>query len=134
MANQPLRRIPLTHLNTHLVCHLCKGYFVDATTIIECLHSFCKSCIVRYLDTSSFCPICDVQVIGGALCPLLLAIQITLFQLQLVIFAEKLDTSKSNFFFLAQCYVLTETDSSVKTSANTTTSITANTMLTLLLT
>ncbi|KAK7084510.1 hypothetical protein SK128_018276 [Halocaridina rubra] len=58
----PLRRVKLTELNAHLVCVLCSGYFVDATTIIECLHTFCKTCIVRYLQTSSFCPICDVQV------------------------------------------------------------------------
>ncbi|XP_066981635.1 uncharacterized protein [Macrobrachium rosenbergii] len=58
----PLRRVKLTDLNAHLVCVLCSGYFVDATTIIECLHTFCKTCIVRYLQTSSFCPICDVQV------------------------------------------------------------------------
>ena len=58
----PLRRVKLQELNAHLVCVLCSGYFVDATTIIECLHTFCKTCIVRYLSTSSFCPICDVQV------------------------------------------------------------------------
>ncbi|KAK3858887.1 hypothetical protein Pcinc_034950 [Petrolisthes cinctipes] len=58
----PLRRVKLTELNAHLVCVLCSGYFVDATTIIECLHTFCKTCIVRYLQTSSFCPICEVQV------------------------------------------------------------------------
>lgn len=44
------------------MCVLCGGYFIDATTIIECLHSFCKTCIVRYLETSKYCPICDVQV------------------------------------------------------------------------
>uniref|UniRef100_A0A8B9YNS9 Polycomb complex protein BMI-1 n=1 Tax=Bos mutus grunniens TaxID=30521 RepID=A0A8B9YNS9_BOSMU len=44
------------------MCVLCGGYFIDATTIIECLHSFCKACIVRYLETSKYCPICDVQV------------------------------------------------------------------------
>ena len=34
-------RIKLTDLNPHLVCVLCGGYYIDATTIIECLHS-CK--------------------------------------------------------------------------------------------
>ncbi|KAL7643711.1 UNVERIFIED_CONTAM: hypothetical protein RMT77_005717 [Armadillidium vulgare] len=57
-----LRRIKLTKLNKHLVCHLCNGYFVEATTITECLHTFCKSCIVRYLKSSSYCPVCEVQV------------------------------------------------------------------------
>ncbi|XP_040068600.2 polycomb group protein Psc, partial [Ixodes scapularis] len=31
-------------------------------TLVDCLHSFCKVCIVRYLDTSKLCPICDVPV------------------------------------------------------------------------
>ncbi|KAK9396234.1 polycomb complex protein BMI-1 [Crotalus adamanteus] len=44
------------------MCVICGGYFIDATTIIECLHSFCKTCIVHYLETSKYCPICDVQV------------------------------------------------------------------------
>ncbi|KAL1122216.1 hypothetical protein AAG570_003621 [Ranatra chinensis] len=32
-------RVKLTEVNPHLVCVLCHGYFVDATTIAECLHS-----------------------------------------------------------------------------------------------
>ncbi|XP_057174249.1 polycomb group RING finger protein 2 isoform X3 [Ursus arctos] len=55
-------RIKITELNPHLMCALCGGYFVDATTIVECLHSFCKTCIVRYLETNKYCPMCDVQV------------------------------------------------------------------------
>lgn len=35
---------------------------MDATTIVECLHSFCRSCIVKYLQTSYHCPVCDVEV------------------------------------------------------------------------
>ncbi|KAI4075434.1 COMMD3-BMI1 readthrough, partial [Homo sapiens] len=31
-------RIKITELNPHLMCVLCGGYFIDATTIIECLH------------------------------------------------------------------------------------------------
>ncbi|KAK7479868.1 hypothetical protein BaRGS_00028858, partial [Batillaria attramentaria] len=55
-------KIRITDLNPHLMCVLCGGYFIDATTVIECLHSFCRTCIVRYLESSKFCPICDVQV------------------------------------------------------------------------
>ncbi|XP_061872944.1 polycomb group RING finger protein 2-like isoform X4 [Colius striatus] len=55
-------RIKMTELNPHLMCALCGGYFIDATTIVECLHSFCKTCIVRYLETNKYCPMCDVQV------------------------------------------------------------------------
>ncbi|CAL1265512.1 unnamed protein product [Larinioides sclopetarius] len=54
--------IKLVDLNPLLTCVLCKGYYIDATTIIECLHSFCKTCIVRYLQSNKFCPTCDVQV------------------------------------------------------------------------
>ncbi|KAG8443251.1 hypothetical protein GDO86_011886 [Hymenochirus boettgeri] len=32
------------------MCVLVWGLFIDATTIIECLHSFCKTCIVRTGD------------------------------------------------------------------------------------
>ncbi|KAK7795836.1 hypothetical protein U0070_011683 [Myodes glareolus] len=87
-------RIKITELNPHLMCALCGGYFIDATTIVECLHScefsagvlrvgtlpgdtgertlghpetakegqICKTCIVRYLETNKYCPMCDVQV------------------------------------------------------------------------
>lgn len=56
------RKSKVADLNPNLLCVLCGGYYVDATTIIECLHSFCKACIVRYLETNKYCPICDVQV------------------------------------------------------------------------
>ncbi|XP_014668114.1 PREDICTED: polycomb group RING finger protein 1-like isoform X2 [Priapulus caudatus] len=49
-------------LNPHIVCSLCAGYFIDATTITECLHTFCKSCIVKYLQTRKHCPSCNVKV------------------------------------------------------------------------
>lgn len=55
-------RIKITDLNSYLTCPLCAGYLVDATTIVECLHSFCKTCIVAFLETNKFCPRCDVQV------------------------------------------------------------------------
>ncbi|CAI9726763.1 complex BMI-1-like [Octopus vulgaris] len=55
-------RIGIADVNPYLNCILCGGYYIDATTIIECLHSFCRTCIVRYLESSKFCPICDVMV------------------------------------------------------------------------
>ncbi|XP_041365679.1 polycomb complex protein BMI-1-like [Gigantopelta aegis] len=55
-------RLKITDLNPHLICVLCGGYFIDAATIVECLHSFCKTCIVSYLETTKYCPICDVMV------------------------------------------------------------------------
>ncbi|XP_050524598.1 protein suppressor 2 of zeste-like isoform X2 [Daktulosphaira vitifoliae] len=56
------QKLQLKDLNPHLLCVLCGGYYIEPSTIVECLHSFCRSCIVKYLETNRFCPICDVQV------------------------------------------------------------------------
>ncbi|XP_071827081.1 polycomb group RING finger protein 1-like [Apostichopus japonicus] len=61
LDDEPLR-INIRELNQHVVCILCAGYFIDATTIIECLHTFCKSCIVKYLQTSKQCPMCNIKI------------------------------------------------------------------------
>lgn len=55
-------RMPVHELNPYLTCVLCGGYLIDATTIIECLHSFCRTCIVHYLHTSNYCPVCECLV------------------------------------------------------------------------
>ncbi|EEB12607.1 polycomb complex protein bmi-1, putative [Pediculus humanus corporis] len=57
-----IHKLKLLDLNPHLMCVLCGGYYIDATTIVECLHSFCRSCIVKHLESSKYCPICEVQV------------------------------------------------------------------------
>lgn len=44
--------LPVSVLNSHMVCQLCSGYFVDATTIIVCLHT-CKLYLVRDIITRS---------------------------------------------------------------------------------
>jgi len=36
------RRCRIYDINEHLLCALCSGYLVDATAIIECLHT-CKT-------------------------------------------------------------------------------------------
>ncbi|KAI6656565.1 hypothetical protein LOD99_1360 [Oopsacas minuta] len=51
--------VPLRELNPYITCSLCAGYLIDATTIMECHHRFCKSCIVRHLQASSSCPECN---------------------------------------------------------------------------
>ncbi|XP_022670538.1 uncharacterized protein LOC111254199 [Varroa destructor] len=55
-------RPSLASINPSLTCALCKGYLVNAMTLIRCMHSFCKSCIHRHLDTSSACPTCQQRV------------------------------------------------------------------------
>ena len=34
-------KIKICDLNQHIVCILCAGYYIDATTVTECLHT-CK--------------------------------------------------------------------------------------------
>ncbi len=73
------RRCKLRELNEMITCKICQGYLVsqdrltldnqffltltlsqvDATTVTECLHTFCKSCIVKHLEDSNTCPECD---------------------------------------------------------------------------
>jgi hypothetical protein len=45
-----------------LKCKLCKGIYKDPHTISECNHSFCKSCIFKYIEKFSqiSCPTCKL--------------------------------------------------------------------------
>uniref|UniRef100_A0A8C5AYN2 Polycomb group RING finger protein 1 n=1 Tax=Gadus morhua TaxID=8049 RepID=A0A8C5AYN2_GADMO len=62
LRNEEEVKLKIKELNEHIVCYLCAGYFIDATTITECLHTFCKSCIVKYLQTSKYCPMCNIKI------------------------------------------------------------------------
>uniref|UniRef100_T1JS07 RING-type domain-containing protein n=1 Tax=Tetranychus urticae TaxID=32264 RepID=T1JS07_TETUR len=53
--------ISLKSLNDHITCHICNGYLIDATTITECLHTFCKTCIIMWLKEHQVCPMCKDQ-------------------------------------------------------------------------
>ncbi|KAF5910145.1 cytosolic purine 5'-nucleotidase isoform X1 [Clarias magur] len=53
---------PLRELYPYIRCALCNGFFIDATTITECLHTFCKSCIVKHFFSSNRCPNCAIIV------------------------------------------------------------------------
>ncbi|XP_068745722.1 polycomb group RING finger protein 6-like isoform X1 [Montipora capricornis] len=55
-------KIPLATLNEHITCKLCNGYLVDAATITECLHTFCKSCLVRHIELINRCPTCNIKI------------------------------------------------------------------------
>lgn len=37
---------PLSAIANHLICQLCQGYFRDPYTTQDCLHSFCRSCLI----------------------------------------------------------------------------------------
>ncbi|XP_053548427.1 polycomb group RING finger protein 6 [Bombina bombina] len=56
------RMINLADLNPYILCSICKGYLIDATTITECLHTFCKSCIVKQFYYTNRCPKCNIVV------------------------------------------------------------------------
>uniref|UniRef100_A0A8D3CVM7 Polycomb group ring finger 5a n=1 Tax=Scophthalmus maximus TaxID=52904 RepID=A0A8D3CVM7_SCOMX len=48
--------------NHFITCYLCRGYLIKPTTVTECLHTFCKSCIVQHFEESNDCPECGIQV------------------------------------------------------------------------
>ncbi|XP_051176388.1 protein suppressor 2 of zeste-like isoform X2 [Leptopilina boulardi] len=52
------KRTYLREVNPYLICPLCRGYLIDATTVVECLHSFCRSCILKHLRSKAQCPSC----------------------------------------------------------------------------
>lgn len=45
------KRSLLLDVNPHLLCVLCAGYYIDPTTIVECLHS-CEYLFFYYLLTT----------------------------------------------------------------------------------
>ncbi|XP_016838874.1 polycomb group protein Psc isoform X1 [Nasonia vitripennis] len=60
-ADKPL----VKDLNDHIVCPLCRGYLIDATTLVECLHSFCRGCILRRLHNGpKTCPVCSASALN----------------------------------------------------------------------
>ncbi|MCP9259216.1 hypothetical protein DINM_002178 [Dirofilaria immitis] len=37
-------------LNENLCCSLCKSYLIDAVTLTECLHSYCRACLLGNIE------------------------------------------------------------------------------------
>ncbi|XP_026212679.1 polycomb group RING finger protein 6 isoform X1 [Anabas testudineus] len=56
------RKLPLNQFYPYIRCALCCGFLIDATTVTECLHTFCKSCIVKHFFYSNRCPTCSIVV------------------------------------------------------------------------
>lgn len=55
--------IKLSELNEFISCPVCQGYLIDATTVNECLHTFCKSCIVKHIKSNhNECPKCNTII------------------------------------------------------------------------
>ncbi|KAH7731143.1 posterior sex combs protein [Aphelenchoides avenae] len=42
----------------NITCGLCTGFLVDAVSLSECLHPFCRSCLLKRLQKSNRCPTC----------------------------------------------------------------------------
>lgn len=55
-------KILLGDVNPYITCNICKGYLIKATTIVECLHTFCHSCLMRHLAREKQCPQCDMSI------------------------------------------------------------------------
>ena len=57
-------QIKVTELNENFTCIICNGYLIRPVAITECLHYFCRSCIVKYLETTSEykCPYCETLI------------------------------------------------------------------------
>lgn len=51
-------------LNENFICIICNGYLIRPVAITECLHYFCRSCIVKYLETTQEykCPYCETLI------------------------------------------------------------------------
>ncbi|CAD6213685.1 unnamed protein product [Miscanthus lutarioriparius] len=47
-----------------MTCPLCRGLLRDATTISECLHTFCRKCIYQKFDDEEVecCPVCKIDL------------------------------------------------------------------------
>lgn len=60
-------KVTVQDLNKALICKLCNGYFRDCQTIPECMHTFCKPCLIRHLFPEGLsprqnCPSCDAHL------------------------------------------------------------------------
>lgn len=60
-------QIPLKDVNNLLTCQLCNGYFQEAHTIPECMHTFCRICIHSYFQqcpkgNNIQCPVCKTEI------------------------------------------------------------------------
>ncbi|KAJ7954787.1 E3 ubiquitin protein ligase DRIP2-like [Quillaja saponaria] len=57
-------KVERVKLEACLTCPLCNKLFREATTISECLHTFCRKCIYKKITDEDLhcCPICNVDL------------------------------------------------------------------------
>lgn len=63
-ASYRSEEISLDDVHPYITCFLCRGYLIEATTIVECLHTFCHSCLMKHLakEASLSCPQCKMII------------------------------------------------------------------------
>ncbi|KAE8675097.1 E3 ubiquitin protein ligase DRIP2 [Hibiscus syriacus] len=63
MANQVVK-VRREAIAAFMTCPLCNKLFRDATTISECLHTFCRKCIYGKIEDEELecCPICNIDL------------------------------------------------------------------------
>ncbi|XP_036332529.1 protein suppressor 2 of zeste-like [Rhagoletis pomonella] len=59
----PTKTLKVREFNELLSCSLCEGYLINPTTVDNCLHTYCRSCIVQHLLGEACCPQCKLA--GG---------------------------------------------------------------------
>jgi len=55
-----LRKKPIPFLNSELSCSICSEVFVKPVRL-QCLHTFCQTCILQHLRNQRDCPLCGVK-------------------------------------------------------------------------
>ncbi|KAI3870770.1 hypothetical protein MKW92_003154 [Papaver armeniacum] len=45
-----------------MTCPLCSKLLKEATTVSECLHTFCRKCIYKKLTDEDYCPVCNIYL------------------------------------------------------------------------
>lgn len=95
---QLLLEVALDKINQFFICPICQGYFRDAHTVPECLHTFCKSCLIIKLREVAECPQCKAKTNPSNIGRPDRHIQ-SLFQ-KLYLDVEKLDEEAEKKFYL----------------------------------
>ncbi|TVU45102.1 hypothetical protein EJB05_04575, partial [Eragrostis curvula] len=57
-------RVRRETLAARLTCPLCHGLLREATAITECLHAFCRECIMKEIndEDADHCPVCNIDL------------------------------------------------------------------------
>ncbi|CAN6309406.1 unnamed protein product [Urochloa humidicola] len=63
-APRGMARVRRDVLAARLTCPLCQGLLREATAINQCLHTFCRECIMKKINDEDVdcCPVCDIDL------------------------------------------------------------------------